>query len=284
MKELLRNFFKKKAVKITAIVLASVLLVLLILELGSIIMATLAHPWSPNYEREDISKLLDGELDDADYDTLYRQTGLTRIGIDDLLAAGRRTKILKIQDSFFAKDDYESELFGAFVCAYDRKGGVPYEYPILRDGDVICCFSTYLSFIEIGHCGIVIDGERGIIAESAGYSTELKLVSAEGFFTCTSFIVLRPDCDEEIRSAAVEYVKENMLGAKYDILAGIFEKKDREPLRATHCSHAVWYAYNKVGVEIDSNGGKIVTPKDISLSENLKIVAVRGVDIFDVYR
>lgn len=282
--ELLRDILKKRAVRVTAIVLLSVLGILLLLEVGSLVVSVAVHPWSPEYEREDISHILNGEIDADGYDTLYRQTGLTRIGVDELLAEGRADRILELQESFFARDDYEPELFGAFVCAYDRVGGVPYAYPKLRDGDVICCFATYLSFIQIGHCGIVVDAESGVIAESAGYSSVLKLVSADTFFTCTSFIVLRPRCDESTRAAAVKYVEENMLGAEYDILAGIFESKNRTPLRATHCSHAVWYAYDKVGVDIDSNGGKIVTPLDISRSENLDIVAARGVDIFEIYR
>ena len=282
--DFLKKFLKKKAVKISAIVLLSVICVLLILELGSVAASQLAPPWSPDYEREDILNLLDDDISAQDYDKLYRQTGLTRIGIDDLLADGRRGRIMQIQDSFFRTDDYASELFGIFLCAYDSADGMPYAYPKLRDGDVVCCFSTYLSFIEIGHCGIVVDGESGILAESAGYSSEFELVSADNFFTCTSYVVLRPKCDEQTRAAAVRYVEENMLGTKYDILAGVFERKDREPLRATQCAHAVWYAYYKVGVDIDSNGGKIVTPLDISRSDELEIVAVRGVNIFDVYR
>lgn len=282
--DLIKNVLCKKAVKISAIILLSVLAVLIILELGSVAVSIFAVPWSPDYEREDILNLLDDDISAQEYDKLYRQTGLTRIGIDDLIADGRRARILQIQDSFFKTDDYASDLFSFFVCAYDSADGTPYAYPKLRDGDIVCCFSTYFSFIEMGHCGIVIDGERGILAESAGYSTKLELVNAEKFFTCTSYVVLRPKCDEQTRAAAARYVEENMLGATYDILAGVFEKKDREPLRATQCAHAIWYAYYKVGVDIDSNGGKIVTPYDIYLSDELDIVAVRGVDIFDAYR
>ena len=282
--ELLKDLFKKKAVRIKTIVLASVLALVLLLELGSIIISLSYRTWSPGYEREDISHLLGGTLNDADYDILYRQTGLTRMGIDDLLSDGRADRILEIQDSFFTDDDYEADHFGVFLCAFDRKDAGYYPYPKLRTGDIVCCFSTFFSFFEMGHCGIVMDGERGILAECAGYSTDFKLINASRFFSCPAFVVLRPRCDDETKQNIVEYINEEMLGASYDILAGIFEPKDRMPLRATHCSHAIWYAYNKFGIDIDSNGGKIVTPMDIFLSDKLDIVGARGVDIFEIYR
>ena len=55
--------------------------------------------WRPNYAKIDIAPLLDkSELTDSDYQTLYAQTGLTKLGIDDLLKADRKDRILKIQD------------------------------------------------------------------------------------------------------------------------------------------------------------------------------------------
>ncbi len=44
----------------------------------------------------------------------------------------------------------------------------------------------------------------------------------------------------------------------------------------------MWYAYHKFGIDIDSNGGKIVTPYQILNSENLSVVQVFGMDPEDI--
>ena len=58
--------------------------------------------WRPDYEKTDITVVLDkAELTDEDYELLYRQTGLTKLGIDGLLEAGKKSQILKIQEFYF---------------------------------------------------------------------------------------------------------------------------------------------------------------------------------------
>ncbi len=271
-------FFKKKSVKICAVALIFIISVLLFLEIGTLVVSKTKTPLIPSYARLDISELLDGrELSDDEYDLIYMQSGLTRIGVDDLLAAGKPERILEIQDDFFASDTPAPENFGMFVTAFDRELG-HYAYPDLQVGDIVCSTATYLSCFEIGHCAIVVDAENALLAEITGYDSELEIVPAAKVFTNATHIVLRPKCDESVRTAAAEYVKENLLGIKYDILVGIWNKKAPKSLERTHCAHFVWYVYNMLGLDIDSNGGAIVSPRDIYMSENLDIIAVRGVD------
>ncbi|MBQ7948559.1 MAG: hypothetical protein IJ284_02245, partial [Clostridia bacterium] len=59
--------------------------------------------WYPDYEKQDISALLEKTDRTAeDYALLYAQTGLTAVGVEDTLAQenGRET-VLKIQEHYF---------------------------------------------------------------------------------------------------------------------------------------------------------------------------------------
>ena len=66
----------------------------------------------------------------------------------------------------------------------------------------------------------------------------------------------------------------------YDLTAGIFGPKsaDKDKKKGTHCSHLIWQAYRYYGYDLDSDGGLIVTPKDIANSPALEVVQVYGVD------
>ena len=56
------------------------------LQLGVVWADASWEHWYPDYEKQDISAILQKDtLTDADYDLLYAQTGLTKLGIDGLL-------------------------------------------------------------------------------------------------------------------------------------------------------------------------------------------------------
>ena len=280
----MRVFFRRKAVKICSITICAIVTALLFLEIGSLVIRANPREWTPDYERVDVSYLFDGrELSDDDYALIYRQTGLTRTGVDDLIASGSISQILKIQNDFFATDKPEVANFGLFINSFDREKGY-YAYPELRDGDIVCSYSTYLSWFEIGHCAIVIDAENGLVAEITGYGTSVSVVPTSKLFTNTTHVVLRPKCDGDVIEGAVEYVKEHMIGMDYDIFIGILSAKNKKNLKRTQCSHMLWYAYNQMGLDLDSNGGGVVTPRDICMSEHLEVIAVRGIDIYNLGR
>ena len=164
------------------------------------------------------------------------------------------------------------------MSSFDKDVG-HYAYPVLRDGDIVCCFSTFMSAVEIGHCAIVVDGELELLAETADYSATFDLINAREFFKPVAFAVLRPVTDDATKAEAVRIAMDELYGTEYSILAGIFEPKARTPINKTHCSHSVWYAYEMAGLDLDANGGKIVTPRDIFESRSLELICVRGIDI-----
>lgn len=95
---------RKKRIAVTlACIIFFVSSVLIGLQIGVIYTDHTWKHWYPDYEKEDISAVLEKEtLDEADYALLYAQTGLTKIGVDGLLQenpASGKAKMLKIQVS-----------------------------------------------------------------------------------------------------------------------------------------------------------------------------------------
>ena len=90
------EFLKRKSVRITAICLAVIIFIALVLEIG-VLVRSQYEAYLPDYDKIDISGILKKtELSDEDYETLFLQTGLTRLGIDGLLERGFINKIMGI--------------------------------------------------------------------------------------------------------------------------------------------------------------------------------------------
>ena len=49
-----------------------------------------------------------------------------------------------------------------------------------------------------------------------------------------------------------------------------------------HCSYLIWYAWNRFGYDLDSDGGRLVTCDDILNSPLVEIVQVYGLDLESV--
>ena len=102
-----QHLFKKRWVQTVCIILAVSISIPLIIRAGIDIVAATYKVWTPDYDLVDISSVLDKEsLTDEDYDLLYEQTGLTKVGIDDMLARGMKNEILRIQQEFFAEPSF----------------------------------------------------------------------------------------------------------------------------------------------------------------------------------
>ncbi len=277
------EFFKRKSVKITAICLAIVTFIALILQIG-ILVRSQYEAYLPDYEKTDISEILKkSELSDEDYETLFLQTGLTRLGIDGLLERGLEKKILKIQDQYFEKQDYYLHYFAPFT-GYLRRNTRPKvaEFAQLENGDILYSPTTYFSFVRLGHTSLVVDASRGYMAQASGFGNPVKYVMVNHFFARPAFAILR--VDTEIGKAVTAYTRGELIGVRYSLLAGIFGEKAPKELKSTHCSHFIWYAYMQSGIDLDSSGGKIVTPDDILYSDAVSVVQIYGIDPEKIFK
>ncbi len=85
-----------------------------------------------------------------------------------------------------------------------------------------------------------------------------------------------PMFTQEERAKVADYAKEELVDVPYSFFPGIFTKKFPKKLKNTQCSHIVWYAYKKFGIDLDSDGRGLVTPQDLANSKHVELVQVYG--------
>lgn len=232
--------------------------------------------WYPDYEKVDIEPLLDKPLrTEEEYALLYAQTGLTELGIEDtLLQQDGKKRILEIQDCYFKDAVITRDYDGPIM--YQEGTNVHPQVAHLQEGDVLVSASTVVSWWRFGHCGLVVDGDRGILLESIGMGNPSRYEALEDFTVFAGFMVLRPRADVETKRLVVEYAKNNLVGLPYMFTVGLLSKKNPKNIKSTQCAHLVWYAYKQFGLDLDSDGGGVVLPQDIANSSNVEVVQIFG--------
>ncbi|HEX2947063.1 MAG TPA: hypothetical protein VHT96_14045 [Clostridia bacterium] len=293
------NQASRKALKNLTIFLAICMIIASYLAISNAVIEPQAHI-SPNYTKTDILPILSKTaLSGEDYNTLFFQTGLGKLAIDELRAQNPDSAryILRFQEYFF-KDV-------RFVCEnnspisreeslVDEKGNTIYgtEFASLHSGDILVTKSSHTLGWRNGHSALVVDPVRGLTLESVVLGTNSAMQDVRKWINYPNFMLLRVkgitgyDLETIARSAT-----ERLCDIPYDLTVGIFSSKDafgsaktiREKITGTHCSHLVWLAFKNFGVDIDADGGILVTPKDIANSKKLEIVQVYGVNPGDIW-
>ena len=267
-----------------SIFLAVVFTLFCIGQIGHLYSDSTLRFWTPDYEKIDISALIEKPaLSDEEYELLYRQTGLTKLGIDDMRKdeAGRN-KIKEIQNCLFENYDVTTRRFGTFTYTEELGAKGKKQFAAiadLQDGDILVSSSMYVSWWRLGHAALVVDGEHNQILEAIKPGHKSEVGNVDVFFYRANFILLRPKVDEAIKKKAVAYAKENLIGIKYSLYTGFFSPKLEAQQSTSNCGHIVWRAYKEYGVDVDSNGGKLVLPKDIFQSKYMQVVQVFGLDL-----
>ena len=250
-----------------------------VLQLGCVYTEKTWEHWRPDYQQIDISTILSKEeLSDIDYETLYRQTGLTRLPIDDMrFTQEGQQRILAIQKALFTDYTVKTKCFAIFTYMEEIDGYTT--LCSLKDGDIIVTSTTRVSWWRYGHAAIVVDGVNARIAESLEPGAMSSMDSATTFTNLANFLVLRPKLEQSVKTEIAQYVKDNMLNVPYRLTTGILTKKYDKDFPNSQCAHFVWHAYKTFGVDLDSNGGAIVKPQDIALSEYVEVVQAYGFDL-----
>ena len=150
--------------------------------------------WRPDYEMQDISSLLDKDnLKGEDYSLLYKQTGLTQIGIDRALAKGDKELILEIQEAYFAKHKVEHYKFAPYICTCNiGEDFIPNIY--LEDGDIIVSSSTQFFGWRMGHAGLVTAayGVNGDILQATAVGNVSHMGDIGDFTSRITFMIFSP--------------------------------------------------------------------------------------------
>ena len=284
---------KKLTRRIIALIVCAAFIVFLALVAFGLQIAFWASDGSirciqPDYAMLSLDELLSKDphdLTDDDYELLYRQTGLTKIGIDRALKKGEAGKrlIKQIQDDLFNPHEVKHDQVAPYACTDYLDKNIANTY--LEDGDIIVTSSTHISFVRIGHAGMVTDGNFAQVMQANAYGTYSRLGKIGDFTDRVNFIILRPNPDmisPTVVKGVVEYAKNNLLDIPYEGLTGVVTNKNE--IKKTQCAHIVWYAYKQFGIDLDSNGGAMVVPYDLSHSSYLQPVQVFGFDLDELWK
>ncbi len=280
---------KKLSKKIIALIvcgaiLGAIFLSCLALQIGHWVSDGI-ESWRPDYQKIELMPILNKpELTEEDYDILYKQTGLTKIGIDRALANGKtgKQRIIKIQEDFFGEYVIVNETFAPWFCTDYIEGHKHITNIYLENGDILVTSSTHFSSCRIGHAGLVTDAGYGNVLQANSYTQPSRIGKASDFTDRVNFMILRVKdeyADKKMREDIAEYAKNNLTGVPYDATCGVLT--DKNSLKATQCAHIVWYAFKQFGIDIDGNGGKVVSPWNIANSDKLELVQSFGFDITD---
>lgn len=234
-------------------------------------------PW----EKLDLTDLLTMEqFGEREYRILFSQTGLSRRAIEKLSDAQRNEVLMAAQEAFFSVPQILCTKSSLLSWEEQNKGECLPEFVGLEEGDILISFCSHILGWRNGHAAILVDAENGITLEAVMLGEDACLQSLYKWQSYPSFIVLRLKGQPlTVRREIARYAYQNMQGVPYGFSQDILEHfgiclKEED----TDCSHLIWKAYMEFGFDLDSNGGLLVTPKDLSESPLLEIVQVYGID------
>ncbi len=232
------------------------------------------------YPKENISAILSKDsLSEEDYTLLFKQTGLSPYVSAKLIENGSKDLLLKMNKLYLNTPEIKKEYVAFPVTASERNLHQITPLADLKKGDILVTFNTHTLEWRHGHCGIVLDEEKGILLEHMAIGNPSCLTYVKNWGRYPGFVVLRYP-DEAVSEKAAEYAKEHLVGIDYNILAGVLkkDKSDEKIPESSHCSHIVWQAYKAAGVDIDPTGGIFVTPLDVAMSDKLEVVQIYGLN------
>lgn len=157
----------------------------------------------------------------------------------------------------------------------------PYSYKdamgIIENGDILITFDSHFLNWRNGHAGIVVDATDGIVLEAKTLGVNSSFSNINRWRTYNSFAILRLTAlSAEERSEVAAFSSERLIDVPYSLLPHFIELplEDDGSVSGTHCSHLIWLSFMQYGYDLDSDGGFIVTPRDLYDSEHLHKVAV----------
>lgn len=236
---------------------------------------------APTVDYIDLSSVLEKEtLTDEDFNLIFSQTGLGKPAVSALMETEDFAEEIKaFQKQKLAPFSYKQTfIFFPTTTAeqlYDEaENPRVLRLPPLQAGDILVTRSTKTLLYRHGHAGLVLD-EEGHTLESLMIGSDSMVLSTDYWHSYPTLMILHPknlSCDE--KQAIADFGRERMLGIPYNLLTGILkkDKQEMETIDGTHCSHLVWQCYKNAGIDLDSDGGFLVSPHDIANSGELELV------------
>lgn len=259
-----------------ALVCACLSVVLCAVAVFSSVMVHKNNVFTPDYERLDLSGFIEKELTQQDYKTLFYQTGLGKSAVDKILLAENALERLNaFQEQFFAQKDAKCvrEVLTTCMEYSDTRFTIaPYQ-----EGDIIAMLSSHSFGWRHGHIGLIIGPNRTLEAPIIGEPSTFYSLSQ--WRTFSTFVLLRVrDIDAEQAKQIAISASDNLYGVYYSPLASVFKKYSGPQPKSVQCASLVWTAFYSYGIDLDSNGGNIITVNDIIYSDKLEIVQIYGLN------
>ena len=215
----------------------------------------------------------------TDYNTFFQQTGLGKDAVDKLRKNDNWKKIDAVQEAFLVKDSVKCiPVLGWFTRSDRIESSESAPLVDLRPGDILVSFSTHSMGWRHGHAGLVLDEKR--VLECTSWGKDSRIVKSKHWRKYSNYAVLRvKKTTENERQKVAEFAEKHLQGVPYHLSAGFLGAKAPETTEAyfgLQCAYLVWYAWQAFGYDLDSDGGRLVTVKDIWESDLLEIVQVYG--------
>lgn len=239
--------------------------------------------YSPQVSPISLETILDQtSFSEADYTTLYEQTGIAKPMVDILKQQSDfKAKMLKFQSNYFKKQNVVKTKMTPLTNidqVHNEKGEMikvfdlaPYE-----NGYIFLTKSTYTYNWRHGHAGLVIDSVRGKTLESLEPFTLSMEQDASWWEYRPTFKMMRlKDVDQAFLDKVAQFAATYMKNIPYNILA---MKTNKLIPTSTHCSHIVWHTFKHFGIDLDSSGGIFVSPGDLARSPYLETLQIYGFD------
>ncbi len=257
----------------------SLLLLPPLLLVGYVFFAQLLLPhdtchFTPDYPKVELTK-------QSSYETIFRQTGLGPQAAESVLQSRGVEGLREYQEAFFAPQDCVCSPVFSFWTKEDRLS-TPYELPFadLQPGDIILSLSTHSMGWRHGHAGLYMLQDFSLESISKGSNTRLDTM--DDWRHCSQFAILRlKDRPEEFSRQMLFYAMDNLMDVPYRFSCGFLGPKapaPDEPGFGVHCIYLIWYAYQAFGYDLDSDGGRLVSGRDILESPLLEVVQIYGMD------
>lgn len=215
----------------------------------------------------------------TDYNTFFQQTGLGKDAVDKLRKNDNWKKIDAVQEAFLAKDSVKCiPVLGWFTRSDRIESSESAPLVDLRPGDILLSFSTHSMGWRHGHAGLVIDEKQ--VLECTSWGKDSRIVKSKHWRKYSNYAVLRvKNATINEQQKVAEFAEKYLQGVPYHLSAGFLGAKAPETTEVyfgLQCAYLVWYAWQTFGYDLDSDGGRLVTVKDIWESDLLEIVQVYG--------
>ena len=245
---------------------------------------------------------------------LAEQTGLCEQAVCKLLEENRGSELLRLQEIYFAParvESYQTTPLTVSEWLVEEAGVIGKGMPMvdIQNGDILITKNSRFLGWRNGHVGLVIDADEGLVLEALMLGSPSQICRLSKWEKYPSFQVLRlkdeysreqtlerteqsvwiqeagvqssegEELNEYLPDAVAGYASENLVGSPYHLFADVLKSPKADELAiptGTHCAHLVWYAYAQFGIDLDSDGGIIVTPEDIRNSSYLEVIQSYG--------